>query len=75
VGEAARVYAIVERTDNLHRHGDALMDLAEILEVVGQHEEAALAVGRAHELYARKGNLVSAENARRVLAGLTDTPN
>jgi len=50
-------------------HGDALLDLAEVLRAVGRPEEEAVAAAqRALSLYERKGNLVLAARARAALA-------
>jgi predicted ATPase len=56
--------AIVERTDYLNEHGDALYDLAEVLQKVGKHEESHAAFAEAARLYQQKGNLVQAAWAR-----------
>jgi hypothetical protein len=39
---------------------DTLMDLAGVLSVAGDSAECVDAIRRAHELYERKGNVVSA---------------
>jgi tetratricopeptide (TPR) repeat protein len=62
--------SLIEQTDNLSAHGNALMDFAEVLELAGRREEAAAEVRRALALYERKGNLVMAERARARLAEL-----
>ncbi|HMA47393.1 MAG TPA: AAA family ATPase [Frankiaceae bacterium] len=54
----------VEHTDLLNVHGDALLDLAEVLELGGKKTSAAAAAEDALRLYERKGNLVSARRAR-----------
>jgi hypothetical protein len=56
----------------LNGHGDALVDLAEVLEVAGRREEAAAEVEKALERYERKGNLVMAERARSRLEDLRE---
>jgi hypothetical protein len=43
------------------------MDLAEVLRLAGKPERAAMAVAEAHELYQRKGNVVSAQRAQKDL--------
>jgi class 3 adenylate cyclase/tetratricopeptide (TPR) repeat protein len=55
---------LVDQTDMLNQRGDALLDLAEVLELAGRGDEAAVEVGKALALYERKGNLVMAEGAR-----------
>jgi hypothetical protein len=62
----------VERTDLLCDHGDALLDLAEVLRLgpsPSAQEERAL-VQKAVVLYQQKGNLVSEERARSLLSAL-----
>ena len=49
---------------------DALLDLAEVHEATGHGEPAIRAADEALELYLRKGNVVSAQRARTVLARL-----
>jgi Flp pilus assembly protein TadD len=66
-----RARRAVERAaegDALNEHANALVDLAEALELNGRHEEATAALGDAVQLYERKGNVVSAEQVRRQLA-------
>ena len=60
--------AIAAETDDVNMHADALMDLAQCLSASGQPAERRDALGRAHDLYAAKGNLVSAERAANELA-------
>jgi tetratricopeptide (TPR) repeat protein len=60
--------AIAEQTDFLSGHGDALVNLAEVLELVGRAEEQIRALEQALALYERKGNLTMADRARRSLA-------
>jgi predicted ATPase/class 3 adenylate cyclase len=59
-----------EPTDYISFRADQWMRLGEVLRLAGKLEEAAEAVRRALALYERKGNLVSAERARRELADL-----
>jgi len=66
LGDAA--VAIAERTDLLDLRGDVLLDLAEVLRSAGAQDEANASVRRALALYELKGNLVSAERARTLLA-------
>jgi DNA-binding SARP family transcriptional activator len=55
---------LAERTDFLDVHGNALMDLGEVLRLAGRPAEATAAARAALTLYERKGNLVSASRAR-----------
>ncbi len=64
VGEAL---TLIRRSDDLNSQGDTLLDLAEVLRLAGKPERAALAVSEAHELYERKGNVVSAQRAQKLL--------
>ena len=60
--------AIVETTDLLDLHGDVLMELADVLRRDAREEARRECVARAISLYERKGNRVSADRARSVLA-------
>ncbi len=71
---AREAVAIAGETDDVNMHADALMDLAQGLSASGQTAERREALGRAHELYTAKGNLVSAERAAHELASLEETP-
>ena len=58
-------------TDLLGIQGDAVVDLADVLTVLGQPQKAASALADAAALYEEKGNVVSAARAldgRRELA-------
>jgi DNA-binding SARP family transcriptional activator len=55
---------LLEPTDLLTDRGNALLDLAEVLQLGGRAAEADAAARRSLELYERKGNLVSAARAR-----------
>jgi tetratricopeptide (TPR) repeat protein len=66
--EAAR---LAERTDRLNLRADALLALAEVLGVAGHESDAARRVEEALALYERKGNSVSADQARARFAGLS----
>ena len=59
--------ALAEETNLLEIRGDTLIDLAEVLRLSGQPEEAASALEEAVGLYERKGNVVSAAKARALL--------
>jgi tetratricopeptide (TPR) repeat protein len=65
--------AIAAETDDVNMHADALMDLA-LLAASGQPVERRDALGRAHDLYAAKGNLVSVERAANELAAIQGSP-
>jgi tetratricopeptide (TPR) repeat protein len=61
---------LAAQTDYLNIHANALTDLADVLELGGQREQAAAAVQTALALYERKGNLVMAERAKARLTKL-----
>ncbi len=65
---AREAVAIAERTDDINMHADALMDLGTVLSAAGATDEHDEAVRRARELYVRKGNVVSAALAERLVA-------
>jgi tetratricopeptide (TPR) repeat protein len=64
--------AMGDETESLNRQGDANADLAEVLLLCGERDEAVAALETAVERYERKGNLVSAQRARARLAELRD---
>jgi predicted ATPase/class 3 adenylate cyclase len=64
---------IVEESDLLDLHGDALLDLADVLRLAGREEEARGSTEAALDLYARKGNEVSAARARALLTASAAT--
>jgi tetratricopeptide (TPR) repeat protein len=55
---------IAEATDALDAQGDALLDLAEVLDAAGDRRGAASAARRAVERYELKGNVVMTARAR-----------
>jgi class 3 adenylate cyclase/tetratricopeptide (TPR) repeat protein len=61
--------ALAEDTDLLDFTGDALMDLAEVLDAADRPDEARAARERALECYERKGSVALADRARRALVG------
>ena len=65
---AREAVALAARHGHAEAHGDALLDLAEVLALAGQDARAEL--GQALALYERKGNLVMAERTRSRLAEL-----
>ena len=64
---ARSALALVEPTDMLWHHGDALLDLAEVLRLCSRPDEAADAVRAALALYEAKGNVAAADRARTLL--------
>jgi DNA-binding SARP family transcriptional activator len=61
---AAEAVALAETGDFLLAHGDALMDLAEVLRLGGDSGAAASAIEEATDLFERKGNIIAAKRAR-----------
>jgi len=61
----------VSKTDHLNTHADTLMDLAEVLALANRQHEAVPSVQEALRLYEQKGNIVSRNKARKLLAELT----
>jgi class 3 adenylate cyclase/transcriptional regulator with XRE-family HTH domain/tetratricopeptide (TPR) repeat protein len=57
---ARQAVALAEQADDLNAHGDALLDLGEVLALSGRRDEAAAPLEQARTLYERKGNLVMA---------------
>ena len=57
---AHQAVALAEQADDLNAHGDALLDLGEVLALSGRRDEAAAPLEQARTLYERKGNLVMA---------------
>jgi class 3 adenylate cyclase/DNA-binding SARP family transcriptional activator len=57
---ARQAVALAEQADDLNAHGDALLDLSEVLALSGRPDEAAAPLEQARTLYERKGNLVMA---------------
>ena len=66
-------------SDDLSQRGDALVNLAFVLERAGRADDAADALREALALYERKGNVVAAAQARTLIeserrrVGVTDT--
>src|SRR5262249_25600382 len=67
---ARHAIAVVEQTDMLNDHGDALCDLAEVLVLAGSRADAAEELEKALALYEQKGNLVMLERTRTRIADL-----
>jgi tetratricopeptide (TPR) repeat protein len=61
---AREAVALVEETDALDLRGSALLDLADVLVLVGRAGEGVACAEEARQLFERKGNVVSAERAR-----------
>jgi tetratricopeptide (TPR) repeat protein len=68
---ARSAVALAARTDFLNQHGDALLELAVVLDHGGRTREVRAAVAEALDLYQRKGNLVNAAGARQWMERLT----
>jgi tetratricopeptide (TPR) repeat protein len=58
----------IEVSDLISAHADALVSLADVLQVQGKHAETTMRLGEALALYERKENLVSARKVRARLA-------
>jgi DNA-binding SARP family transcriptional activator/tetratricopeptide (TPR) repeat protein len=71
---SAKAVTLAERTDALNIQASAWRDRAVVLEAAGRAMEARPALERAEQRWARKGNLVAAEHARRLLSALVDDP-
>jgi DNA-binding SARP family transcriptional activator len=63
-GLAREAVRLLEPTDLLSHHGDALLELAEVLRLAGRADAAAGAARQGLALYERKGNVVAARRAR-----------
>ncbi len=68
LGEQA--IALVLETDDIDVQGDAHADYAEVLTLLGRHDEAAAHYAAALELYRRKGNVTLAAAVERAIAGV-----
>jgi class 3 adenylate cyclase/tetratricopeptide (TPR) repeat protein len=69
---ACEAVDFAERSDFVNAHADALLDLAEVLELGGKTGDAADRVKQALALYERKGNLLMSNRARARLAALVE---
>jgi class 3 adenylate cyclase/tetratricopeptide (TPR) repeat protein len=65
--------ALVEHTDVLELHGDALLELGDVLRIAGREADARGNAEAALDLYLRKGNEVAAERARALVARAATT--
>jgi class 3 adenylate cyclase len=63
---------LAAETDFLNYHADALVDLAEVLQLADRPEEAAAKLSAALQLYERKGNRSAADLNRRRLGDLAE---
>ena len=63
----ARRSRLVEPTDLLSLHGDAMLDLADVLRICEREEESEQAARAGLALYERKGNAAAAARARALL--------
>ena len=61
---AREAVAFTERTDAINQRGYVLLSLAEVLRIAGSIEEASTCAASAADLFARKGNVVSAARAK-----------
>jgi class 3 adenylate cyclase/tetratricopeptide (TPR) repeat protein len=68
VDVAHEAVALLEPTDVIDIQADTLVRFARVLVEAGEEREAAKALERALELHERKGNLVSADLTRQMLA-------
>jgi class 3 adenylate cyclase/tetratricopeptide (TPR) repeat protein len=67
---AREAVAIIERTDGLNYQGDALCDLAEVLQAAGRTDEAIVTFEHALQRYERKKNLAMVAQVRARLSEL-----
>jgi ATP/maltotriose-dependent transcriptional regulator MalT len=63
---AREAVALVEQTDLLTHHGDALLDLATVLGLMGQTADAEAAWTAGCSLHERKGNVAATERSKRM---------
>jgi class 3 adenylate cyclase/tetratricopeptide (TPR) repeat protein len=70
---AREAVALAQPTDALDMRADALVDLVEVLRLVGRKDEPKGVLEDALRLYEQKGNVVSAARARDVLANAVQT--
>ena len=67
---AREAVAVMQTTDALWRQGDAVFDLAQVLEAAGRHDQAAAAYREALEIYERKQIVPLVRRTRERLAAL-----
>jgi hypothetical protein len=68
---ARETIAFAAESDFLNAHGEALVDLAEVLEIAGRPSEGVPVLEQAIQLFELKENVVSAARARTRLERLT----
>jgi hypothetical protein len=61
---AREAVALVEATDLLSHHADAMLDLADVLRTCSRDDDAAAAAQISLALYERKGHVTGARRAR-----------
>jgi tetratricopeptide (TPR) repeat protein len=71
---AREAVAIIRRGDEINHEAQVLLDLGEVLRLAGRPEDASGAVEEALALYTRKGNVVAAQRAQRLLTELASEP-
>jgi class 3 adenylate cyclase/tetratricopeptide (TPR) repeat protein len=64
---AREAVALVQPTDYLSLHGDAMLDLAEVLRTCGRTDDSDRAVRTGLSLYENKGNAIGAARARALI--------
>jgi class 3 adenylate cyclase/tetratricopeptide (TPR) repeat protein len=64
---AREAVALVQPTDLLSLHGDAMLDLAEVLRACGRTDESDRAARTGLSLYESKGNVIGAARARSLI--------
>ena len=67
---AGEAVALMEPTDALNEHADTLVDLAEVLRLLGRAADGVEPLRRALALYEQKENVVSASRVRERIAVL-----
>ena len=67
IAAAREAVTLLERTDYVAQHADALVVLARVCEAAGESRRAVEAAQQALDLYERKGHLVGAAAARTML--------
>jgi tetratricopeptide (TPR) repeat protein len=72
---AREAVRLSDRSDDISQRGDALVDLAAVLERAARSHDAATALRDAIALYERKGNVVSAARAREIVERLEHQPD
>ena len=68
VTTAREAASLASKTDALNLHAEALVALAEVLQLAGRDAEAAHAAEQAYAVYAAKGNVAAQEQMRALVA-------